>query len=358
MKHRNAAKREPAAQAREQTQGRKTRPEASDSSRSSENAAGGRDPREPVGEYQAERHARNTARRHRQSHDCGHSAADARRSLMQQARPGRGRARNGFRRSRHAQGERLGGAPGAAGTPNGNRILDSHKAVAPLLGSQAAPPIPQARLMRKEPLEMGSNTASASNRGRTSETPPLPHKAAAPLLGPQADLPSKTASTPREKEGLGATPGAAGAPGEREGLGTGSGAAGTPGEREGVGATPAQQARSTEADPETPSRSRRSLLERKSNLTHSKHARRRSSRFGGAGNGATRRLARCAPIEDGAPRTRPRLGAASEKPPYTPARQSSTSQSYLRLTKEKVSYRPVRSKAGMKLSAAAGPSCQ
>lgn len=63
---------------------------------------------------------------------------------------------------------------------------------------------------------MGSNTASASNRGRTSETPPLPHKAAAPLLGPQADLPSKTASTPREEKGLGATPGAAGAPNRGE----------------------------------------------------------------------------------------------------------------------------------------------
>lgn len=180
--------------------------------------------------------------------------------------------------------------------------------------------------MRKEPLEMGSNTASASNRGRTSETPPLPHKAVAPLLDPKPTFPPKQQAHP--------------------------------GRRRGSERVPAQQARSTEANPETPSRSRRSLLERTSNLTHSRHAPAEELPVRRRYNGATRCLARCAPIEDGAPRTRPRLGAASEKPPYTPARQPSTSQSYIRLTKEKVSYRPVRSKAGMKLSAAAGPSCQ
>lgn len=201
VKHRNAAKREPAAQAREQTQGQKTRPEASDNSRSSENAAGERDLREHVGKHQAKQRVRSTARRHRQSHDCGRSAAIARRRPMQQTRPGRGRARNGFRRSKHAQGERLGGAPGAAGTPNGNRILGPHKAIAPLLGSQADPPIPQARLMRKEPLETGSNTASASNRGRTSETPPLPHKAVAPLLGPKPTFPPKQQAHPGRRRG-------------------------------------------------------------------------------------------------------------------------------------------------------------
>ena len=219
MKHRNAAKREPAAQAREQTQGRETRPETSDNSRSSENAAGERDLREHVGKHQAEQRVRNTARRHRQSHDCGRSAAIARRRPMQQARPGRGR------------------------------------------GSERVP---------------------------------------------------------------------------------------------------AQQARPIEANPETPPPcSRRSLLERKSNLTHSKHApteglpvRRRRQR----GYKAPRPLCahrRRRPADEAETRGGERKGS-----PGTPPRQSSTSQSYLKLTKEKVRYRPVRSKAGMKLSAAAGPSCQ
>lgn len=149
---------------------------------------------------------------------------DSERVPAQQARPGR-KTRRGSRRSKHAQWKQ------DPRPPQSNRALTGIPS--------RPPPIPQARLMRKEPLEMGSNTASASNRGRTSETPPLPHKAVAPLLGPKPTFPPKQQAHP--------------------------------GRRRGSERLPAQQARPIEANPETPPCSRRSLLERKSNLMHSKH---------------------------------------------------------------------------------------